>query len=341
MTNPSPATGIQLPDQPGPVLSVRDLQVVFDTETGPVTVVDHLSFDLHAGKTLGMVGESGSGKSVSALALMGLIPPPGRVCGGTAMFDGQDLLHATPRELQSVRGARIAMIFQEPMTALNPVFSIGDQIAEMFHIHQSLSKHEAWGQAVAAIERVGIPDPKVRAEAYPHQLSGGMRQRAMIAMALACHPDVLIADEATTALDTTVQAQILDLILDLQAAEGMAILFISHNLAVVSEVADDVLVIYAGRTAETAPAESFFEDPLHPYSQGLLATLPSADLRGKPLPTIPGMVPGPHETITGCRFKPRCTVAEDRCAANVPPLQSVSGDRHVACIKAGNRSHAG
>ena len=264
------------------ILSVEGLTVAFQTDDGPLTVVDDVSFGLAAGRTTGMVGESGSGKSVSALALLGLLPPNGRVTAGRAMYRGTDLLSLPPGELRPLRGSRIAMVFQEPMTALNPVFSIGDQIAEVLQIHQRLSRGEAWDRAVGMLRRVGIPDPATRALAYPHQLSGGMRQRAVIAMALACGPDILIADEATTALDATVQAQILELMTDLQRQYGMAVLFISHDLGVVSALADDVVVLYAGRVMERAPGIGILRPahaPLQPGHAGDPAVADAARTR--------------------------------------------------------------
>ena len=317
------------------ILSVEGLTVAFQTDDGPLTVVDDVSFGLAAGRTTGMVGESGSGKSVSALALLGLLPPNGRVTAGRAMYRGQDLLSLPAGELRPLRGSRIAMIFQEPMTALNPVFSIGDQIAEVLQIHQRLSRGEAWDRAVGMLRRVGIPDPAARAPAYPHQLSGGMRQRAVIAMALACGPDILIADEATTALDATVQAQILELITGLQREYGMAVLFISHDLGVVSALADDVVVLYAGRVMERAPASAFFGGPTHPYSQGMLETLPSLTPPGHDLPTIPGTPPDLARLPGGCRFAPRCPRAADDCLPAEPPLMETGAGTFAACIRPG------
>ena len=317
------------------ILSVEGLTVEFRTDDGPLTVVDDVSFSLAAGKTTGMVGESGSGKSVSALALLGLLPPNGRVAAGRAMYRGTDLLTLPSDRLRPLRGSRIAMVFQEPMTALNPVFSIGDQIAEVLQIHQRLSRGGAWDRAVGMLRRVGIPDPATRALAYPHQLSGGMRQRAVIAMALACGPDILIADEATTALDATVQAQILELMTGLQQQYGMAVLFISHDLGVVSALADDVVVLYAGRVMEAAPASAFFGQPMHPYSQGMLETLPSLTPPGHDLPTIPGTPPDLARLPGGCRFAPRCPRAADDCRSAEPPLTESRAGTRTACIHPG------
>ncbi|MDX9860927.1 MAG: ABC transporter ATP-binding protein, partial [Rhodospirillales bacterium] len=269
-----------------PVLEVRDLAVTFASERGVARVVDNVSFDLAAGRTVGLVGESGCGKSLTALALLGLVPPPGRIVDGTVRLGGRDLLACSQTDLDAVRGRRIAMIFQEPMTALNPVFPVGDQIAEVLRVHTLASRRQAMEAAVAMMARVGIADAPARARDYPHQLSGGMRQRIMIAMAMICQPDVLIADEPTTALDVTVQAQILDLILEMQADFGTAVLFISHDLGVVSDVADEVMVMYAGRIVEHSPAASLFGAPLHPYTLGLLHALPRIDRRLGKLPIM-------------------------------------------------------
>jgi oligopeptide/dipeptide ABC transporter ATP-binding protein len=310
-------------------LRVENLSVTFATDDGDLKAVDNVSFSLQAGQTLGLVGESGCGKSVTSLSLLGLIPPPGKITSGQIFYQGHDLTEASESELTRIRGKRIGMVFQEPMTALNPVFSIGAQVAEGLLLHEALSKADAHKEAVKMLERVGIPDAEERARSYPHQLSGGMRQRAMIAMALICKPDILIADEPTTALDVTVQAQILDLIMEMQAELGLAVLFISHDLSVVSEIADDVMVMYAGRMAETAPAEKLFSAPQHPYTRGLIETLPQASNLTKRLPAIPGHVPDLTEIQNGCAFEPRCSIAESQCKSEIPIFEN-----GVACWKA-------
>jgi len=319
-----------------PLLQVEGLTVRF----GPFPVVDSISYRLGRGQTLGIVGESGCGKSMTALALLGLVPPPGQV-NGSIRFDGTELAGLPDRRLRRIRGKRIGMVFQEPMSALNPAHTVGAQIGEVLRIHDGLSAHAAHDRAVELLHRVGIPAPARRADSYPHQLSGGMRQRAMIAMALACGPDLLIADEPTTALDVTVQAQILDLIVAMQAEFGMAVQFISHNLAVVSEVADEVAVMYAGRIVELAPAAALFDRPMHPYTRGLLATVPRIGRRDAEhaarLPAIGGTVPGPTERGRGCPFANRCSLADDRCR-EMPPLANHPGaapDHLAACWRAG------
>jgi oligopeptide/dipeptide ABC transporter ATP-binding protein len=320
-----------------PLVAVRDLSVVFPVEGGVVRAVDFIGYDIAAKRTLGVVGESGSGKSVAALALLRLVAPPGRIAAGSIRLGDLDLLALDEEAMRRVRGARIAMIFQEPMTALNPVFTVGEQIAEVLRLHRGLGERAALDEAVGMLERVGIPAPAARARDYPHQLSGGMRQRAMIAIALAGRPELLIADEPTTALDVTIQAQILDLMLELQDALGMAVLFISHNLAVVSEVADDIMVMYAGRIVERAPADALIARPLHPYTQGLIAAVPRLAARdgdGGALRAIPGNVPNPLALPPGCRFSDRCPLADQGCRAAEPALVDVGGGRQVACFKA-------
>jgi oligopeptide/dipeptide ABC transporter ATP-binding protein len=313
-----------------PLLQVDELTVSF----GACRVVEGLSFTLRRGETLGVVGESGSGKSLTALALLRLAPA-GATLTGRIRFAGHHILALPERELEHLRGRRMAMIFQEPMTALNPVLSVGEQIAEMFVLHDRVSGREARRRAVAALGRVHIADPARRAGDYPHQLSGGMRQRVMIAMALACRPDLLIADEPTTALDVTVQAHILDLILELQEDLGMAMLFISHNLGVVSQVADRVLVMYAGKALEVAPTERLLKHPEHPYTRALLATLPRLGGRRRRLPTIPGTVPRPRDATPACVFAARCPLADERCRRITPTLRDQGGEHWVACLKAG------
>ncbi|MFO1352486.1 MAG: ABC transporter ATP-binding protein [Gammaproteobacteria bacterium] len=312
-----------------PLLAVRDLCVAF----GGRTAVDRLSYDLNRGETLGVVGESGCGKTLSALALLGLTPAGAR-CSGGARFAGHDLLRLDEAELRKVRGGQIAMIFQEPMTALNPLLTVADQVAEMFILHGGMTRRQARAAAIEALARVHIADAAGCGCRYPHQLSGGQRQRVMIAMALACRPQLLIADEPTTALDVTVQAQIIDLIMDLQDEIGMAVLFISHNLGVISQVADRVMVMYAGRAVETASAETLLHEPLHPYTQALLATLPRLGARRALLPAIAGAVPRVASVLRGCAFAPRCAQADARCAALEPALQAQGDDHQVACLRA-------
>ncbi|MES2705951.1 MAG: ABC transporter ATP-binding protein [Verrucomicrobiota bacterium] len=295
------------PSVSDPVLDVRDLCVAFDTDDGRFTAVDGISFQVHAGKTLGIVGESGCGKSVTAFSLMKLLPQPaGIITGGTIHCQGRELVSATADGMSKIRGARMGMIFQEPMTALNPVHRIGRQLSEVFLLHKTKSKAEAKSSAIAMLKLVGIPSPEIRYDEYPHQLSGGMRQRVMIAMALACKPAVLIADEPTTALDVTVQAQILDLMRGLQQELGMATVLITHDLGVIAGMCDDVAVMYAGRIVEKAPAARLFANPRHVYTRGLLAAIPRlSDAPGTPLTTIPGQVPGLRDMPAGCRFCPR------------------------------------
>jgi oligopeptide/dipeptide ABC transporter ATP-binding protein len=315
------------------LLEVEGLRVSFPRAGGMRSVVAGISFSLDAGRTLGVVGESGCGKSITALALMGLVPPPGRV-EGTIRFAGRDLVGQPPAAWRALRGEAIAMVFQEPMTALNPVMTVGRQIAEALVLHRdAMGWREGEREAVGLLEAVGINSPKERARAYPHQLSGGMRQRAMIAMALACEPKLLIADEPTTALDVTIQAQILDLMVDLQDRIGMAIQFISHNLAVVSEIAHEIIVMYAGRIVERAPAEALFAQPLHPYTQGLIATLPDPGQRVARLPVIPGGVPDLDEG-SGCRFADRCPRADAHCRDAEPEAVELAPRHVVACFKA-------
>src|SRR4051794_37838213 len=311
------------------VLDVRGLTVGFPARQ----VVAGIDFGISAGRTLGVVGESGCGKTLTALAVMGLVPKPSHV-GGHVVLEGREMLGQPASVWSTVRGARVAMVFQEPMTALNPVMPVGRQIAEVMVLHQGLSWREAGARAVEALAAVGIPSPQQRAPSYPHQLSGGMRQRVMIAMALACRPALLIADEPTTALDVTIQAQILDLILDLQDEIGMAVQFISHNLAGVSAVADQIVVMYAGRIVERGGAAALFERPLHPYTQGLIAPLPDPSRPAPRLPVIPGTVAGPAPGV-GCRFAARCARADAGCRVGEPALTELAPGHHVACFKAG------
>ena len=322
-----------------PLLSIRNLKVEFATRKGRITALDGISLDLMPGETLGIVGESGCGKSITALATMGLIPnPPGEITGGEIMFDGEDITRADPKRLRSLRGADISMIFQEPMTSLNPVFTAGDQIAEAIMLHQSASKAEADQMAVELLRTVGIPEPERRAASYPHELSGGMRQRVMIAMAISCRPRVLIADEPTTALDVTVQAQIFDLMREIQEKFGVAIMLITHDMGAIAEMADQVVVMYAGRVVEKGSADNILDAPRHPYTRGLIGCIPvlgkEAQQEGRmpPLAEIPGIVPALHLLGRGCAFADRCPSAFDRCRAERPALE---GDAHkVACFAA-------
>jgi len=310
-----------------PLLQVRDLQVQFNTENGIVRAVNGISFDLAAGETLGIVGESGSGKSVANLALLGLIPqPPGEIVGGRAEFRGQDLLGKSHRELTAIRGNDIAMIFQDPMTALNPFLTIAEQLTEATRLHLGLSPKDALDHAIEMLQRVGIPAAKQRILEYPHQFSGGMRQRVMIAMALSCQPDVLIADEPTTALDVTIQAQILDLMKDLQQKDGTAIILITHDLGVVASACHRVLVMYGGRIVEQADVDSLFSRPQHPYTHGLLKSAPRWDeTRQQKLVAIEGQPPDMAQLPAGCAFEPRCPHRVDRCQSEIPPLMPVTG----------------
>jgi oligopeptide/dipeptide ABC transporter ATP-binding protein len=314
------------------VLDVRGLATHFHTERGFFRAVDGVDFQVARGRTLGIVGESGCGKSVTSLSIMGLVPePPGIKAGGEILFEGEDLLKKSRAEMEAIRGASIAMIFQEPMTSLNPVHRIGDQIVEGLIKHRGLSAKEARARAIEMLRLVRIPSPETRVDAYPHEMSGGMRQRVMIAIALACEPRLLIADEPTTALDVTIQAQILDLMRDLKGRLGTAIILITHDLGVVAEMCDDVVVMYAGRVVERAPVEALFADAQHPYTLGLLASVPRLDADQDRLQTIEGMVPTPDTMPAGCRFAPRCTLATDHCLSEMPPLRELKPGHEVAC----------
>ena len=315
------------------LLEVSALSVTLGSKTSATTILKEVSFTLARGRTLGIVGESGCGKSMTALALMGLLPEEATM-SGRLVFDGMDLTTLSTRQWQTVRGPRIAMIFQEPMTALNPVMTVGRQLAEMLLVHEGASSARARSHAIELLERVGIADPHSRVDAYPHQLSGGMRQRVMIAMALACKPDLLIADEPTTALDVSIEAQILDLLLELQQQEGMALLLISHNLAVISEMADDMLVMYAGEVVERGPLQQVLSQPRHPYTQGLMASIPSMKRARKVLPTIAGTVPNLKSRPRGCAFAPRCEQAQERCRTETIALRAVDAQHCVACVLA-------
>jgi oligopeptide/dipeptide ABC transporter ATP-binding protein len=318
------ATAARPPD-PNALLDVRDLRTYFNVMDGQVKAVDGVDFSIQKGSTLGLVGESGCGKSVTAHTIMRLIAtPPGVYAGGEVWFDGRDLLSLSEDDMREVRGDDIAMIFQEPMTSLNPVFTVGDQIAEAIILHQNLKKKEAHDKAVESLKLVGLSAPERRAKQYPHELSGGMRQRVMIAMALSCDPKLLIADEPTTALDVTIQAQILELIKELQERTGTALLLITHDLGVVAESVENLAVMYAGRIVETGTAEEVLLSPKHPYTQGLLNSIPSEHKRGKSLSAIKGVVPNPFRMPPGCKFQPRCPYAWERCNEE-PGLIQVGG----------------
>src|SRR5437867_9439249 len=317
---------------PDSLLSIENLRTYFYTEAGVARAVDGVSFHIDAGETVGLVGESGSGKSVTALSLLRLIASPGRIePDSRMMFEGRDLLKLPEDDMRRVRGNRIAMIFQEPMTALNPVFTVGDQIAEVSRVHERASRKAAWTRAVEMLELVGIPDPAERANEYPHQLSGGMRQRVMIAMALMMRPALVIADEPTTALDVTIQAQILDLLRDLQQRFGTSILLITHDMGVVAETVSRVIVMYAGEVVEQAPVDRIFAKPHHPYTEGLLAAMPRLGQEHERLRTIPGTVPAPTNWPTGCRFHERCPYSWERTAHEHPPLYPVETGHFSRC----------
>ena len=314
------------------LLDVSDLKVTFGTRYGTVTALDSVSFHVDQGETLGIVGESGCGKSITALSLMGLIPtPPGKLAAGSIKFLGNELIGLPPAQLRSLRGSDMAMIFQEPMTSLNPVFTVGDQIAEAITLHQKLDHENALKQAVELLDRVGIPSPEKRARDFPHQLAGGMRQRVMIAMAVSCRPKILIADEPTTALDVTVQAQIFDLLNEVQQEFGAAIILITHDMGAISEMADRVAVMYAGRIIEEGRADDILDHPQHPYTRGLISCIPSLDQTRDRLREIPGIVPPLHELGAGCAFAKRCDHTFDRCLRARPSL-SAAGHPPNACF---------
>src|SRR5512136_1293931 len=319
----------------GILLEIQDLQTHFVTDAGTVRAVDGVTLTIRKGETLGVVGESGCGKSVTALSILRLIPnPPGRIVGGKILLDGRNLLDLPEHEMRKVRGASISMIFQEPMTSLNPVFTVGDQIAEGVRLHQKLSKRDSWTKAIEMLRLVRIPDPDRRVKEYPHQMSGGMRQRVMIAMALSCNPHLLIADEPTTALDVTIQAQILELLNQLKAEMGMAVMLITHDLGVVADTAARVVVMYAGRVVEEAPVLDLFTNPRHPYTQGLLASIPRIEKseRRPRLQAIPGMVPDLLDLPRGCKFQARCSKIFEACRGDEPALKAVgSADHFVRC----------
>jgi oligopeptide/dipeptide ABC transporter ATP-binding protein len=317
------------------LLEVRGLRTYFASERGEVRAVDGVDLELERGRTLGIVGESGCGKSVTALSIMGLVPqPPGRIAGGEVLLEGEDLLKAPPRRMRELRGDQLSMIFQEPMTSLNPAFPVGEQIAEALLRHRSISKEEARSSSIEMLRRVRIPTPERRALDYPHQLSGGMRQRVMIAMALACNPKLLIADEPTTALDVTIQAQILELMRALRAELGTAIILITHDLGVIAELADDVAVMYAGKVIERCAAGRLFAEPQHPYTVGLLGSIPRLHLEQERLSAIEGFVPDAAAFPQGCRFHPRCPFAVEKCRAEIPPLLPMGNSHYAACWRA-------
>jgi peptide/nickel transport system ATP-binding protein len=322
-----------------PILAIRDLITAFPTRNGEVKPVDGVSLMVERGRTLGIVGESGSGKSMLSLSIMGLIPPSGRITSGTVVLEGTDLTKLSHSAMRDIRGNRVAMIFQEPMTSLNPVHTIGFQIIEALRAHRKLSSKEARAEAIEALRKVRMPAPEQRIDEYPHQLSGGMRQRVMIAMALACRPALLIADEPTTALDVTIQAQILDLLKELQAETGMAIILITHDLGVVAQIADDVAVMYAGRIVEHAPVAEVFADAQHPYTIGLMGSMPRLETDVDRLTAVGGMVPPLFRLPQGCRFNTRCPFAVSDCRAAQPDLADIGPAHRVACIRAPLEMH--
>ncbi len=321
------------------LLEVRNLKTYFATRKGEVRSVDDVSFTVELGETLSLVGESGCGKSVTALSIMRLLSPPGRIVGGEVLFEGRNLLKLTEKEMRAISGDDIAMIFQDPMTSLNPVLTVGEQIAEAIRLHRKVSKREAWLQAIEGMRDVAIPSPETRAKSYPHEMSGGMRQRVMIAMALACDPKLLIADEPTTALDVTIQAQILDLLKELREKRNLALLLITHDLGVVAETADRVAVMYAGKIVEEASVTELFIRPRHPYTEGLLRAVPRLDEerhgRMLRLQTIEGTVPNPLDLPSGCRFAPRCPHTKDKCREGEIPLVNLGADHLSRCVRVG------
>jgi oligopeptide/dipeptide ABC transporter ATP-binding protein len=314
-----------------PLLKIEDLHVHFDTEEGVVRAVEGVSFEISAGETLGIVGESGCGKSVTCHSALGLIPPNGRIVAGSVIYKGHDLLEQTAEQLDHIRGGEIAMIFQDPMSSLNPIHAIGTQIIESLVLHRGMSGSSARAETLRLLDIVGIPESSRRFKEYPHQLSGGMNQRAMIALALACRPHILIADEPSTALDVTIQAQILDLLRTLQREFKMAIILITHDLGVIAEMAEKVVVMYAGRIVEQAYVKALFHSPAHPYTNGLLDSLPRLDQSIEQLTPIEGSVPSVYETIPGCPFEPRCRFAKEPCRQTVPLLRSVQNEHFAAC----------
>ncbi|MFP4016393.1 MAG: ABC transporter ATP-binding protein [Halanaerobiales bacterium] len=314
------------------LVEVKNLKTYFYTEEGVIKAVDGVDYEIYPGETLGIVGESGCGKSVTSLSIMRLVEsPPGRIEAGEIIFQGKDLAKLSQKEMRKIRGNDISMIFQEPMTSLNPVYTVGDQIIEAIMLHKSVKRKEARKQAVEMLKKVGIPLPEQRIDEYPHQLSGGMRQRVMIAMALSCDPKLLIADEPTTALDVTIQAQILELMNDLKASYGMSIMMITHDLGVIAEVSDRVAVMYAGKVVEYTDVETLFEDPKHPYTWGLMNSIPKLDKEVNRLEAIPGSVPSPLNFPEGCKFNTRCPLAEGKCFRDEPPLEEAAEGHKVRC----------
>jgi len=320
---------------PEPLLSVKDLKTAFRTREGTFLAVDGISFDVEKGEVMGLVGESGCGKSVTAMSIMRILPdPPGRVEGGCVIFEGRDLLKLPEPEMRKVRGGRIGMVFQEPMTSLNPVFTIGDQVSEALIVHKGMTKEQAYARSAELLDLVGLPDPKRQLANYPHQLSGGMRQRVMIAMAISCDPSLIIADEPTTALDVTIQAQILELLNDIRKKFNTAVILITHDLGIIAQMADRVAVMYAGRIVEYCKVDDIFHDPLHPYTEGLLASVPKPGEKVRRLNAIPGMVPKITELPKGCKFLPRCPYGIDEYADTEPELFEVKPDHFVRCFRA-------
>ena len=320
-----------------PLLEIKDLVTVFDTARGRIKAVDGVSLQIHSGETLGVVGESGCGKTMLALSIMRLVPGNGKITNGEIIFSGQNLLTLSEEDMRARRGSEISMIFQEPMTSLNPVLRVGEQIAEAIRLHRNLPAKKALELSVDLLREVGIPDPQKRVRDYPHNLSGGMRQRVMIAMAMSCHPKLLLADEPTTALDVTIQAQILDLISSLKQKNNMAVIFITHDLGVIAQNAQKVAVMYAGKIVESAPVEALFAKPLHPYTEGLLESIPAvcaaSGRKGEYLKTIPGTVPGLYDLTAGCRFQDRCPYAFADCQSKEPALAEIETGHFVSCWK--------
>src|SRR5208283_4834784 len=320
-----------------PLLEIKDLMTVFDTVRGRIKAVDGVSLKINSGQTLGIVGESGCGKTMLALSIMRLVPSGGKIINGEILFSGHDLLKISEEEMRARRGSEISMIFQEPMTSLNPVFRVGEQIAEAIRLHQNLPAKQAMDLSVEQLREVGISDPQKRAQDYPHNLSGGMRQRVMIAMAMSCYPKLLLADEPTTALDVTIQAQILDLISNLKQKNKMTVVLITHDLGVIAQAAEKVAVMYAGKIVESSAVEEIFAHPLHPYTQGLLESIPArcgqSLEKGNYLKTIPGSVPSLYNITPGCRFYDRCSYADEECAWKEPPLAEINPGHFVSCWK--------
>ena len=316
------------------ILKIENLKTYFDTWAGIVKAVDGVSLDVKEGETLGLVGESGSGKSVTALSILRIVPRPGKIIDGRIIYKGENLLEKTENDLQKIRGKEIAYIFQDPATSLNPVFNIADQLIEVIRRHQSVTKNEALEKAVELLRLVEIPDPELKIWNYPHQLSGGMKQRIAVARALSCQPSLLLADEPTTNLDVTIQAQILQLMKSLKEKLGMSMILITHDMGVVAGVADRITVLYAGRICETADTKTIFYKPKHPYTVALLTSVPSLALRREKLAVIPGAIPNLIEPPTGCRFHPRCEYAKAECAKEIPPLEEIEPGHYVACIRA-------